>query len=136
MHLSWPRARQVPSLPQLREITPPELALALANQTIQIIDLRTCMAFRQAHIAEAKWSIRPRAATIIDHGKQIALKADKPEIAALAAIDLQEAGARDIRLVCGGAADWRAAGFSISATPNDPNDADAIDFLFFLMRAT
>ena len=59
------------------------------------------------------------------------LVADDPAIAALAALDLGEAGCGDIRLLDGGQEAWRAAGLPVAATPDNPPDADCIDFLFF-----
>ena len=62
------------------------------------------------------------------------LVADQPEIAALAALDLAEAGCRDVRLLSGGHEAARAAGLPMAATPGDPADADCIDFLFFTAK--
>jgi hypothetical protein len=59
------------------------------------------------------------------------LVADERGVAALAAVDLREAGCRDIRLLAGDRETWRAAGLPVVATPDDPPDADCIDFLFF-----
>ena len=59
------------------------------------------------------------------------LVADEPGVAGLAALDLAEAGRTDVRLLAGGHEDWRAAGLPVVATPDDPSDADCIDFLFF-----
>jgi hypothetical protein len=52
-------------------------------------------------------------------------------VAALAAIDLAEAGHKDIRLLAGGQGAWCAAGLPVAATPEMPADPDCIDFLFF-----
>ena len=59
------------------------------------------------------------------------LVADEPAVAALAALDLAEAGAKDIRLLAGGYEAWRDAGLPVEASPDRPADADCIDFLFF-----
>jgi hypothetical protein len=59
------------------------------------------------------------------------LVADEPGLAALAAVDLAEAGVRDIRLLAGDLVAARAAGLPVVATPDTPDDADSIDFLFF-----
>jgi rhodanese-related sulfurtransferase len=127
LSLAWPQPTNIPAPPQLAWIAPQ----ALADENFQIIDLRPAMMFRQGHIAQAKWSIRPRIAAAVNIQQPIALVAEVPAVAALAAIDLKETGATDLRLVSGGPGDWRTAGLSISATPNDPADAEAIDFLFF-----
>jgi rhodanese-related sulfurtransferase len=132
--LEWPRPSQPPVLPDLPEITARELAHALGDASVQLFDVRPAMTFRQGHIAQAKWSIRPRVAALADCSTTTVLVADEPGIAALAALDLREAGGSDIRLATGGLAEWRAAGLTIVATPDDPADADCIDFLFFVHR--
>jgi rhodanese-related sulfurtransferase len=130
--LVWPRPLGPPALPDLTAITAREVA-ALDNGAVQIIDLRPAMTFRQGHIAQAVWSIRPRVAAAADQaGKTTVLVADAPSAAALAALDLREAGLTDIRRLAGGPTDWRDAGLPIMATPAEPPDGDCIDFLFFV----
>ena len=92
------------------------------------------MAFREGHIAGAAWSIRPRISAAAAHAKPIVLVADEPGVAALAAVDLGEAGCKDIRLLAGGFAAWRAAGLPVETTPDVPPDRECIDFLFFTAR--
>jgi rhodanese-related sulfurtransferase len=130
--IAWPRPLRPPALPDPAAITAPEVAQALHDSAMQIIDLRPAMSFRQGHIAQAVWSIRPRITAALDGGTPTVLVADEPGLAALAALDLREAGIADIRLLTGGLTDWRAAGLPIVATPDDPADADCIDFLFFV----
>jgi len=119
------------SLDPLRPMTPAELAEALKSETVQVIDLRASMAFRNGHIPQARWSIRPRVAAAAAPGTPIVLVADEPPVAALAALDLAEAGHEDIRLLAGGQGAWCAAGLPVVATPELPADPDCIDFLFF-----
>ena len=57
--------------------------------------------------------------------------ADEPALAALAAIDLTEAGANDVRVIAGGYEAWCDGGLPIEVSPDRPADADCIDFLFF-----
>jgi rhodanese-related sulfurtransferase len=130
--LAWPRPPQPPALPELPEITAPELAQALDDASVQTIDLRAAMTFRQGHIAGAIWSIRPRIAALANRSIATVVVADEPAVAVLAALDLREAGGTDIRRLAGGLADWGTAGLPIVATPDDPADADCIDFLFFV----
>jgi 3-mercaptopyruvate sulfurtransferase SseA len=52
-------------------------------------------------------------------------------VAALAAIDLAEAGAKDVRLLAGGHEAWRSAGLPVAASAQSPTDAECIDFVFF-----
>jgi rhodanese-related sulfurtransferase len=133
---AWPPPLPSPALPAPPPITARELAVALQtdNASLQIIDVRPAMAFRQGHIAQARWSIRPRIAAAASRAMKTVLVADEPGVAALAALDLRETGITDIRLLSGGLADWRDAGLSILATPDQPSDADCIDFLFFVHR--
>jgi rhodanese-related sulfurtransferase len=112
-----------------------EMSHALGSGAAQLIDLRPSTAFRAGHIAEAVWSIRPRIAAAFDHArKTIVLIADEPGIADLAALDLRDIGATDIRTLTGDIARWRAAGMTVVATPDHPTDADCIDFLFFVHK--
>jgi 3-mercaptopyruvate sulfurtransferase SseA len=90
------------------------------------------MSYRKAHIDGAVWSIRPRiAAAVGDPTGAVVLVADRPDVAALAAMDLAEAGVCDVRLLAGGLDAARAAGLPLAATPGIPRDAECIDFLFF-----
>ena len=127
------RQRKVVSgLPAPVATAPDALAEALRQGTAQVIDLRPAMSYRARHIPQARWSIRPLIANAVaDTSKTIALVADERGVAALAALDLAEHGCRDIRLLEGGPEAWRNAGLPVVATPDDPPDADCIDFLFF-----
>lgn len=118
----------------LRLITVGELAQRLAQGDLRLIDLRASMTYRKEHIQQAVWSIRPRIAAAVPGIKSVVLVADQPGIAALAAIDLHEAGITDVRLLSGGMATARAAGLPIVATPDVPADADCLDFLFFTAK--
>ena len=117
--------------PELAPITAADLGQRLRDRSAQIIDLRPSMSYRKEHIDGAVWSIRPRVATVADARKAVVLVADDPAIAALAALDLAEAGVRDVRALSGGHAAAKAAGLEVASTPGDPADADCIDFLFF-----
>ena len=113
-------------------ITPVELASRLGDGSIRLLDLRPSMSYRKEHIDGAVWSIRPRiAAAVAAPGQTVVLVADEPGVAALAALDLAEAGVRDVRLLAGGHAAARAAGLPMAVTADTPSDADCIDFLFF-----
>jgi rhodanese-related sulfurtransferase len=113
-------------------IAPDEVKARLSDGSVQLIDLRPSMSYRREHLAGAVWSIRPRiAGAITDRAQAVALIADQPGIAALAALDLAEAGIRDVRLLAGGHEAARAAGLRVEATPGTPVDRECIDFLFF-----
>ena len=145
---SWRRSGP-PVLDALRSIAPHEAVQALARGSAQVIDLRPAMAYRQGHIPQAVWSIRPRIAAAAGAAKTagaktagaktaaakiVILVAEAPAIAALAAVDLGEAGCGDVRMLEGGFPAWQAAGLAVAATPDVPADPDCIDFLFFTAR--
>jgi rhodanese-related sulfurtransferase len=132
VRLTAPAPARSPDLPAPKAVSPRELASTLANDASHVIDVRPGMTFRKGHIPQAQWSIRPRiAAAIPDRAKPVVLVADEPGVAALAAIDLTEAGCKDVRLLDGGFEAWRAAGLPVTASPRSPTDAECIDFVFF-----
>jgi rhodanese-related sulfurtransferase len=128
---AWRRPASAPAQAPLRTIAPAELAKVLSDGQTQIVDLRPSMTYRRSHIPQAVWSTRPRIAAAANRSKTVVLVADEPDLAALAALDLRESGCGDARLLEGGPEAWRAAGLQVTATPDDPPDADCIDFLFF-----
>ncbi len=122
-------------LSDLPGVSPTELKELVADGGVQIVDLRPSMSYRQAHIRDSVWSIRPRLASIgLDLLKPTVLIADEPGIAEVAAIDLAEAGATDVRRLVGGVDAWRQSGLPIVATQDKPADDECIDFLFFTHR--
>jgi rhodanese-related sulfurtransferase len=113
-------------------IAPGELAPRQRDGSVRLLDLRPSTIYRKEHIDGAVWSIRPRiAAAVTDPAQSMVLIADEPGVAALAALDLAEAGAHDVRLLAGGHAAAHAAGLPMAATASTPGDADCIDFPFF-----
>jgi cystathionine beta-lyase len=119
------------AIPRPATMSAAELAEKLRDGAVQVIDLRPSASFRKEHIAGAVWSIRPRIANAADATKTIVLVADDPEVAALAALDLTESGAREVKLLAGGQEAARTQGIAMASTPGTPADADRIDFLFF-----
>jgi rhodanese-related sulfurtransferase len=129
--LDWRRAA-----PAIVQRVPPsisvdEAAAALRAGTPSVLDLRPGMTYRKGHIAGAVWAIRPKIGAARLVAGTIILVADEPAVAALAGLDLAEAGSKDIRLLGGGYDTWREAGLPVEASPDRPTDADCIDFLFF-----
>ena len=129
--IETPRAPGGEIPPEPGPIAAGELGEKLGDRSVLVIDLRPSMSYRKEHIDGAVWSIRPRVATDAKAASAIVLVADRPEIAALAALDLAEAGTRDVRVLSGGHEAARAAGLQMASTPGDPADADCIDLLFF-----
>ncbi len=89
----------------------------------KLLDLRSSMSFRANHALGASWSIRPRIVDDAAGARRVALIADDPNIARLAAIDLHEAGINDVRLC--------TAPLPMVSTPNEPPHDECIDFVFF-----
>lgn len=117
----------------LPEISPDSLAVAMAAGSAILLDLNPAMTYRAGHIAGARWATRPRLDRLDPPpGKYIVLTAADRRAANLAAIDIAEAGHRDISFLAGAEGDWRAAGLGVTATPDEPPDADCIDYLFFV----
>ena len=130
--LDWRRTARNLDLPALRPISVQETAEGMRTGAVQMIDVRPGMTYRHGHPAGAAWAIRPRiAAARIDPVRAVAITADDPALAALAAIDLAEAGSPDVRIMAGGYPAWRDAGLPVEVSPDRPTDADCIDFLFF-----
>ena len=90
--------------------------------------------YRRGHPEGAVWAIRPRLDRLPDsvlHARRILVFADDPDIGALAAADLAEIASGAVALVQGGPEGWRAAGHPFAASPDDPPDAERIDYIFW-----
>lgn len=122
-----------PTLPRLPGIGAADLKLQLDSQSCTAFDVGPSMAFRKSHVPGSRWSIRSRIARDAAKAKSpVVLIADDVELARLAATELTDVGIRDIRLLEGGIAAWKQAGFATASTPDMPADADCIDYLFFV----
>jgi len=104
-----------------------------------VLDLGHSMRFRKAHVPGSRWSIRPRitsgaapAARPTKSTTTCVLVADDEAVAQLAAIDLFEAGVKDVQLLHGGFGAWTRAGHATESSPDLPPDRDCIDYLFFV----
>jgi hypothetical protein len=62
---------------------------------------------------------------------RIAVFADDPALGALAVCDLAEFAAGPVALVQGGVEGWRAAARPFEASPDEPPDADRVDYIFW-----
>jgi len=122
-----------PDLPQLDPISAAELKRLLDQGLCTVIDLRSSLNFRQAHIPGSIWSIRPRlSAAVRDAKSPVVVVTDEDDLGRLAAVDLTEAGIRDIRWFAGGLEAWVGECLSTDASPGSPPDDQCIDFLFFV----
>jgi len=139
--LSLDQARQV-AVPPRASIPLPAIgsidarsALAAMKGGAKLIDLRSSASYRAGHVAGAYWGIRPRLRQPAMRDlvrSEVLLVAETAEDAALAALDLAQAGVRVVRHVEGGQEALRRAGAAIEATAGQPPDEDCIDFLFFV----
>jgi hypothetical protein len=102
-----------------------------------------------AHIAGARWAIRPRLGAADLHGASEILLVARDwavgvaddgavgaaigaAMAGAAAIDLAEISGLSVSMVSGGPDTWRAAGLEVVASPDSPGNSDCIDYLFFV----
>jgi rhodanese-related sulfurtransferase len=96
-----------------------------------LIDIQPSQSYRQQHAAGATWSIRPRiAADVQAHslpGQPVLVLAPDATTAALALKELDAHNTHWAKTT-----DWFAADLPVESTPNSPDDASAIDYLFFV----
>ena len=129
--LDLPHAEQVREAGELKRIAPDELSGLMQRGEVRVVDVRPGMSYRQSHIAGAVWSIRSKLGSAVEgETRPVVLVAEDAGVAALAALDLEEAGAEVAGLLNEGPQDWKAAGLEIAETPDEPCDADCIDFIF------
>jgi len=122
------------TLPELPELLPAQLREWVAQNTPLLLDLQPSLAFRRQHASGARWALRPRLQRVAPApgpgARSLLLLAADAALAQLAAIDLREAGWRE---VCWASLEsWVAAGLPTQSTPDLPTDAEAIDYLFFV----
>ena len=103
----------------------------VTSQSPRLLDLQPSMQFRQRHAEGAQWTLRPRLAELdIVPGTPLLLIGAEPALVALAMADLVDAGHGPIAWT--GIDDWVQAGLPTAASPRQPDDAEAIDYLFFV----
>ncbi len=130
--LRAPATAKLP-LPALDTLSAADLKRALDSGACAVFDLGASMSFRKAHVPGSRWSTRVRLAADAGNWKKpVVLVAEETGVARLAATELFEAGARDVKLLDGGIAAWTKAGYATEATPDRPADSECIDHLFFV----
>ncbi|HTW54519.1 MAG TPA: rhodanese-like domain-containing protein [Stellaceae bacterium] len=128
-----PGETPMPTLPAAAIVTASEAAALLADGAAAIV-LGSSAAFRAGHPPGAVWTIRPRLPRLpnaVIGRRRIVIFADDVAIAKLAMADLAKLSDAQVAIVDGGLAAWRAAGFSMVETPDDPPDSERIDFIFW-----
>jgi len=113
-------------------ISAEQLNNAQASAT-HCLDIRASTKYREAHLKNFIWSIRPKLNTLSSlKGASVVLVADDLALAELAALELSEAGASQIQINMSTVEQWRAAGLELTSSPSNPTDQDSIDYLFFV----
>ncbi len=119
-------------LPELPTLEARRLLRELAEGAVALIDLRPSMAFRKAHLAGSRWSIRSLlAADVADEERPLVLLADDIAVAQLAALELPEAQRARARFFTVDLSAWQEAGLTVVSDASALPDERCIDFLFF-----
>jgi len=117
---------------QWTEISAEQLNSAQASATL-CLDIRASTKYREAHLKNFVWSIRPKLNTLSSlTGASVILVADDLALAELAALELSEAGASQIQINIDTVQKWQAARLELTTSPTSPTDQDSIDYLFFV----
>ena len=120
------------ALPAIAKISAQNLKHALDANNISAFYLGPSMNYRQQHVPSSRWSSRSRLVKDATGAKQVALITRDSAVAQAAAIDLAEAGVKNVSLLEGGLSAWTSAGYKLEASPDAPPDAECIDYLFFV----
>jgi rhodanese-related sulfurtransferase len=120
-------------LPQVMRIMAAEAAHWL-DAGAAAVAIQPSVEYRKAHPEDAVWAIRPRLdrlpASVLRASRIVAFAEDEGT-GALAAAEIAEIAAGPVALVDGGIDGWRAAGRPFAASPDDPPDAERIDYIFW-----
>ena len=109
-----------------------QLSAALESGA-RLLDVRASTKYREAHIREAQWSIRPQFEALAGWKNiDVVVLADDAILADLAALELTDLGASRVSVSTDTPQAWRAAGLTVVATPDQPTDAQSLDYLFFV----
>ena len=122
-----------PALPDVMTITVAEAAHWLNDGAAAIV-IGASANYREAHPEDAVWAIRPRLDRLpksVLQATRIAVFAEDDAMGALAAADLREIAAGPVVVVHGGIMAWRAAGRPFARSPDQPPDAERIDYVFW-----
>ena len=120
-------------LPAVRVIGEAEAVRWFADGAAAL-SLEPSAAYRQAHPEPAVWSIRPRLDRLsagVLGADRIVLFTEDESTGQIAAIDLSELTTAQVASVSGGTQAWARAGLPVVASPDDPPDAERIDYIFW-----
>ena len=118
-----------PPLPTVETLTPRDLAQALADDAVVVLDLAPSPLHRKGHVPGAWFAIRARLAEAferIPEGKPIVLTSPDGALALLAAAEVEEISDHPVRVLEGGTNAWIAAGRAVEPglirAASDPED--------------
>jgi rhodanese-related sulfurtransferase len=108
-----------------------QLAALLADGAAQVIELTRSIAYRAGHIPGALWGVRTRLGLLASRlaaDRMVVLAGETEALARLAVGEVAALAPVPVRVLAGGVAAWRAAGFPLAASPTDPPDEACIDW--------
>lgn len=125
-----------PEVPEAAALKPvyvsaPELAAQLSDGAAQVVQITRSIAFREAHLPGALWGIRGRLAALASElpaDRRLVVVGDQDWQARLAAEELQAAAKAPVRVLKGGLAAWKEAGFPLRADRQVPPDEACLDW--------
>ena len=118
--------------PRLPAVDPRDVPARLAAGAV-LLDLTISATYRAGHVAGARWSTRPRLPSLdLSGATEVLLAARERIVAHAAALDIAEHFGLPCAWLGGGPQDWREAGLEVVETPDNPPDAERIDYLFFV----
>lgn len=122
-----------PPAPTAETIEATDALCEMSEGRAQLIDLRSSQAFRANHVDGARWTLRPRLSQILaSESTHLNLISDDAATLEGLLIDLAEMPGVSVRVVKGGQNALVSAGAHLVATPDDPHEETAIDFLHFV----
>ena len=119
----------------IETIEPAALAAELEAGTAVAVDVDLSLDYRKARLPGAVWAVRPllpAAVNSLPTDRKIVLYSEHETRARLAVIDARRATDVPVLVLKGGREAWTAAGLPTETSPETPNDADCIDFLFWV----
>ena len=118
-----------PAIPTVETITPDDLAVALGEAAVVVLDLAPSPLHRKGHVPGAWFTIRARLAEAfgrIPEGLPIVLTSPDGRLAALAAAEVEEISDHPVRVLDGGTQAWTASGrrldIGLVRAASDPED--------------
>lgn len=103
------------------------------TQAMTILDASPGMAYRDGHIAGARWVTRARLEQMeLAAAEELLVTGQDDVLLNGVAIELRLSGFDNVQTCAGSPVTWSAAGHDVVATPDDPADEECIDYLFFV----